>query len=212
MLMMNRRWIPLSLLVLACGILVMVISQRSSRRDSPQREEPLSITQQSPQKEVILERSADPTMLFGFIRSMKIDGNTVSITLDEAEFIQNRASSPTEDLGPGSADLAMIEDGKCTADISNVSFGECAPNGFYVRSNSPATKTLSLDASTNITVLVSSENEGVYPQSITLQELRQAFLNPSSEQHTLYYALVEGPYTASLNKNTIVDLRSFYLP
>ncbi len=203
MLMMNRRWIPLSLLVLACGILVMIISQRSSRQDS---------TQQSPQKEVILERSADPTMLFGFIRSMKTDGDTASITFDEAEFIQNRTSSPTEDLGPGSADLAMIEDGKCAADIRSVSLGECAPNGFYVRNNSTATKTLLLDPSTRITVLVSSETEGVHPQSITLQEFQQALLNPSSEQHTLYYALAEGPYTVSLKKNTVVDLRSFYLP
>lgn len=178
---------------------------------SPTNEQP-SITQQPPQKEVILERSADPTMLFGFIRSMKTSGNTVSITFDEAEFIKNRISSPTEDLGPGSADLAMIEDGKCAVDSNEVSLGECALNGFYVRNNSTVTKTLTLDASTNITVLISSENEGVYPQSITLQELQQAFLNPSSEQHTLYYALVEGPYTVSLNKNTVVDLRSFYLP
>lgn len=177
----------------------------------PVSEQP-PITQQPPQKEVILERSADPTMLFGFIRSIETRDNKTFITFDEAEFIQNRASSPTEDLGPGSADLAMIEDGKCAADIRSVSLGECAPNGFYIRNNSTATKTLSLDASTNITVLVSSENEGVYPQSITLQELRQMFSNPSSEQHTLYYALVEGPYTVSLNKNMVVDLRSFYLP
>lgn len=177
----------------------------------PVSEQP-PITQQPPQKEVILERSADPTMLFGFIRSIETRDNKTFITFDEAELIQSRASSSTEDLGPGSADLAMIEDGKCAVDSNEVNLGECAPNGFYIRNNSTTTKTLALDASTNIIVLVSSENEGVYPQSITLQELQQALSNPSSKQHALYYALVEGPYTASLKKDAAVELRSFYLP
>lgn len=209
---MDKRWISLGLLVLACSALAMIISQRSSRQNSTQREELLPITQQPPQKEVILERSADPTMLFGFIRSIETRDNKTFITFDEAELIQSRASSSTEDLGPRSVDLAMIEDGKCAVDSNEVNLGECAPNGFYIRNNSTTTKTLALDASTNIIVLVSSENEGVYPQSITLQELQQALSNPSSKQHALYYALAEGPYTVSLKKDAVVELRSFYLP
>lgn len=156
-----------------------------------------------------LEKVNNPSLLFGFIRSVRMDNGTTIIAFDAAEWFTN---DDRAEIGPGAADLAAAEDGRCDLAVRDATTNDCAPNGFYIRNNSASTTTLLIPASARIALIAfDAHGSPSVQQTVSPKLFSDVFAHPSNYTERFYTA-TQNPYMIRVVNGIVTEVVSQYLP
>jgi hypothetical protein len=152
------------------------------------------------------QQATRPDQLFGYIRSMRHDGQLILAEVDLAE------------LFTSGADTAMHDDKKCTDEAYAIP-GGCASSSFYIRNNDPATRFLEMSGQAQILSRhylpngdyqhASADEVGMNrePKTLRLQEFENFF-----EAMNRTGMVSEIPYHLTLNKGVVIKLEEQLTP